>query len=218
MEGDLPAEAIVYRRYRPQDREAVRRICGDTGFFGRPLEEVFHEREVMVDGLISYYTDFEPESLWVVEVRGEVKGYLSGCRDTLRALRIFSIQIVPRLVVVFFLRGHFFRWRSWWMLGAGAILGWRRGIVLQPILSSYPAHFHINLEAGWRKQGLGSQLVKRFLESLERDGIRAVHGCVATEGGLALCQRFGFQELASFPLPPFPCPAPSRCVILGKRL
>ena len=74
---------VQLRPYRPEDLEAVRRICADTGFLGNPIDPVFEDRELFADYLTGYYTRFEPEALLVCEVDGEVRGYLMGCRRAL---------------------------------------------------------------------------------------------------------------------------------------
>ncbi len=77
----LPGKSShVIRPYRPEDRATVRAICADTGFLGKPIDPAFEDRELFADYLTSYYTDAEPESTWVCEVNGEVKGYLMGSR------------------------------------------------------------------------------------------------------------------------------------------
>ena len=58
----------VFRKYRPSDRAAVRRLCCETGFIGNPIDPVFEDRELFADFLTAYYTDFEPESAFVVEM------------------------------------------------------------------------------------------------------------------------------------------------------
>src|SRR5207302_8687285 len=75
--------SVRIRPYRPEDREAVRRICADTGFLGRPIDPVFEDRELFADYLTGYYTRVEPASLLVCELDGVVKGYLMGCRRPL---------------------------------------------------------------------------------------------------------------------------------------
>ena len=55
----------VFRKYRPSDRAAVRRLCCETGFIGNPIDPVFEDRELFADFLTAYYTDFEPESAFV---------------------------------------------------------------------------------------------------------------------------------------------------------
>lgn len=94
--------SLIIRPYAAGDREAVRRICCDTADAGHPVESFFSDRELIADLLMNYYTDYEPESVWVAEqaagpvitggpaiadepaIAGEMVGSLTGCCDTCR--------------------------------------------------------------------------------------------------------------------------------------
>ena len=65
------AQAIV-RKYRAEDRDAVRRICYDTGLMGHPIDPCFGCFELFSDYWMNYYTDYEPESAFVAELDGQV--------------------------------------------------------------------------------------------------------------------------------------------------
>ena len=71
------------RSYRPSDRAAVRRLCCQTGFLGEPIDPVYEDNELFADFLTTYYTDHEPESSFVLELEGEIRGYLLGSRRPL---------------------------------------------------------------------------------------------------------------------------------------
>src|SRR5947207_13383081 len=75
---------FIIRSYRPSDRAAVRRLCCRTGFLGEPIDPVYEDHELFADFLTTYYTDKEPESSFVLEVDGEIRGYLLGSRKPLR--------------------------------------------------------------------------------------------------------------------------------------
>jgi hypothetical protein len=75
--------AYTIRSYRPSDREAVRALCCATGFLGEPIDPVYEDRELFADFLTTYYTDHEPESSFVIEKDGELRGYLLGSRKPL---------------------------------------------------------------------------------------------------------------------------------------
>ncbi len=65
----LPSDVKI-RRYEARDRDAVRWLCCQTGFLGKPIDPVFEDRELFADYLTSYYTDIEPESSFVLEHEG----------------------------------------------------------------------------------------------------------------------------------------------------
>src|SRR5438552_17978920 len=77
-------KSLTIRSYRPSDRDAVRRLCCQTGFLGEPIDPVYQDHELFADFLTSYYTDHESESSFVLEVDGEIRGYLLGSRKPLR--------------------------------------------------------------------------------------------------------------------------------------
>jgi len=89
------------RSYRPTDRDAVRRLCCQTGFLGEPIDPVYEDRQLFADFLTAYYTDWEPESSFVLEISGEIRGYLLGSRKPLRNQRkvapIYSLDARTRL-------------------------------------------------------------------------------------------------------------------------
>ena len=74
------------RGYKASDRIAVRKLCCATGFLGAPIDPVFQDRELFADFLTTYYTDHEPESSFVLEVDGEIRGYLLGSRRYIPSL------------------------------------------------------------------------------------------------------------------------------------
>src|SRR3954468_20388518 len=79
-----PAESsYAIRNYRSSDREAVRGLCCHTGFLGEPIDPVYEDRQLFADFLTTYYTDWRPQSLLVIEREGELRRYLLGCRKPL---------------------------------------------------------------------------------------------------------------------------------------
>ena len=72
--------AFTIRSFRASDRAAVRRLCCQTGFLGTPIDPVYEDRQLFADFLTTYYTEWEPESSFVIESEGEIHGYLLGCR------------------------------------------------------------------------------------------------------------------------------------------
>jgi hypothetical protein len=79
-----PSPGVVIRPYRQEDRARVRELCCETGFLGRDIKPVFEDRDLFADYLTRYYTDVEPESSFVLEHHGLIKGYLLGSRSPLR--------------------------------------------------------------------------------------------------------------------------------------
>ena len=77
----MPTEkTFAIRKFQPADRARVRELCCETGFLGKPIDPVFGDRELFADYLSAYYTDWEPESAFVLLVNGDIRGYLLGSR------------------------------------------------------------------------------------------------------------------------------------------
>ena len=66
------------RMYNPKDRERIREICCDTGLLGEKIDPFMPDRKLWADANSTYYTDKEPESLFVLDERGRIIGYLFG--------------------------------------------------------------------------------------------------------------------------------------------
>ena len=115
-------QPFIIRGYRSSDREAVRKLCCETGFLGEPIDPVYEDRQLFADFLTTYYTDHEPESCFVLEIDGEIGGYLLGSRRPLQN----QLYAFAQNIILFFralLRYaryhsrsrrfiHKFRWRS----------------------------------------------------------------------------------------------------------
>jgi GNAT superfamily N-acetyltransferase len=165
-------EPIIVRRYEPRDRVAVREICCDTADAGASVERFFPDREVFADVITRYYTDFAPDTTLVAEQAGRVVGYLTGCFDTRRFLRTMALRIVPAALLKALLHGSL--WHRFVRQNLRLPNSQRR----QPLVD-YPAHFHLNLHAGYRGQGTGRQLLEKFLEHARQAGVTGIHAGVS---------------------------------------
>jgi N-acetylglutamate synthase-like GNAT family acetyltransferase len=206
------------RRYRPEDAEAVRAICCDTAFYGKPIETVFKDRDLIADSLISYYAMFEADSFFVAESEGSVVGYLTGCADTERFNRLYRQAVVPRLFGKFLVRGHWLRWSVWRLLATLLPAARQLQRARQSLYGGYPAHCHLNLAMQVRRSGTGTKLLQAFQAHLIDREIRGVHASGATDQGKAFFAKAGFEILATCPLPRMSVPTPSQAWVMGKRL
>lgn len=191
----------IIREYRAQDRPAVREISWNTADKGRTVDLYFHDHETVADILTQYYTDWEPQSLWVAECDGVVVGYLTGCLDTHRCNRQMVRKVGPKAVAGAIGRGALWRGETWRLAAAfvgTALLGGMPKVDL----AAYPAHFHINLRTGFRGRGLGRQLVERFRRQTQEQSLRGIH-LVAwgeNECGRRFFESLGFHLLRQQPL------------------
>ena len=186
---------VQLRPYRPEDLEAVRRICADTGFLGNPIDPVFEDRELFADYLTGYYTRFEPEALLVCEVDGEIRGYLMGCR---RALLKQTYQFLANFVVAGKALHRCFRrpyneasrrFLRWVLMNS-----WRE----VPVTPRNTPHFHMNVLPDARSVRNTRALIRTFLDFLRSHDCRSVYGQMVTHSGrrtVSLFKRYGFRVI-----------------------
>lgn len=182
---------MIIRKYEVRDREAVRWLCCETGFLGNPIDPVFEDRELFADFLTNYYLKHEPESAYVIEKDGEVRGYLLGSmrRRGVRAM-LAPVLLALRLVWRFFGYNRESKRFVWWML----FNAWRE----VPPAPHGTAHFHINLLADVRNVAATRELIDSFLRHLRANGAKAVYGQMVTfseRRGERMFERYGFRVL-----------------------
>jgi len=187
-------EAVI-RPYEPGDRDAVRRICFDTGYMGDSVGWTWPDRESFADLFSAWYTDHEPTSALVVDDGGEVVGYLLGCRDSRR----MPAPTGP-------IRRHLLR-RGLAVRPATAPLVWRCALDLalaaarrrmpEPFLDDrWPAHLHIDLVQEARGHGMGRLLIRRWLDALRAEGVSGCHleTWAENDEGIAFFEAVGFTR------------------------
>ena len=209
---------IVIRAYQPADEAAVRRICFETALFGGPMRGVLEDETLVSEALVGYYVRYATEFLFVAEAQGAVAGYLCGCADTAHYRREYARRIMPRLAVLFLLRGYWLRPQLWRWLVAGARAARRWSAAHAGVEADFPAHCHLNLAAAFQRQGLGQQLLERFLAELRRRGVGGLHISAGSAGGQAFFARAGFKRLVDYPLPALPGQPPRGVQIMGFKL
>ena len=181
------------RSYRPSDRAAVRRLCCQTGFLGEPIDPVYEDNELFADFLTTYYTDHEPESSFILELDGEIRGYLLGSRRPLfNQLYSFQQNVVLfcRALVRCPRYNQYSRRFIRWMVSHG----WRE----VPAAPRRTPHFHINLLPEARKVSTTRALISAYLSYLYRCGEKRVYGQVVTfesRRGEKMFERYGFKVL-----------------------
>ena len=210
--------SIILRAYQPADAAAVRRICFDTALFGRPMQPVFNDDQLIAEALAGYYLRCEPDLTFVADAAGTIAGYISGCADTPRFRRLYARRIAPRLLGLFLVRGHWRRPAVWALLLASARAARASRAVHGGLARDYPAHLHLNLAIAWQRRGLGMPLLDRLLAELRARGIRGVHISASSPGGQAFFARAGFQLLAEYPAPEIFNQPPHRAQLMGLKL
>ena len=191
--GNTVPPPYLIRKYLPGDRERVRWLCCETGFLGQAIDPVFEDRELFADFLTNYYLKREPESAFLIEIDGEVRGYLLGCRfplwnqfhNFLQNLRLFG-AVAARYRRYNAASRKFI---SWIFLN-----GWRE----VPAAPRRTPHFHINLMPDARSITGTRALIDAFLQYLHEHGEKQVYGQMvsfANRRGEKMFQRYGFRVL-----------------------
>lgn len=161
------------RPYERRDRATVWQLAADTAFFGDPVEAFLDDRTSFCEAFVAYYTDHEPEHLWVAETNGEVVGYVSGGIDSRRTramtARILS-GVIGRLLLGQVRVGRKtlrFCWRG--------LRAWVRQEMPGVSLVRFPAHLHVNVAAAIRGRGVGRTLLQTCLARFWAKGVPGVH-------------------------------------------
>jgi hypothetical protein len=188
-----PEGLITIRSYRASDRDAVRRLCCQTGFLGEPIDPVYEDRELFANFLTTYYTDREPESSFVLEVEGELKGYLLGSRKPLRN-QLYSFGQNISLFFRALARYPRYNARSRRFIRWMILNGWRE----VPAAPRRTPHFHVNLLPEARKISITRPLMSAYLSYLYRCGEKRVYGQIVTfesRRGEKMFGRYGFRVM-----------------------
>ncbi|HEX8678889.1 MAG TPA: hypothetical protein VF683_02935 [Chthoniobacterales bacterium] len=186
-------EGYTIRSFRTSDREAVRRLCCETGFLGAPIDPVYEDRELFADFLTTYYTDHEPESSFVVERDGELHGYLLGCRKPLWN-QLYSLYQNIVLFLRALLRYPRYNARSRRFIVWILMNGWRE----VPAAPRRTPHFHINLLPDARSISTTRALFGAYFSYLYAHGHKRVYGQIVTfesRRGEKMFERYGFRVI-----------------------
>ncbi len=191
MEADI-------RHYTPADRAEVRMIFS-MDEFARPrlLQKYPLLSEYLADEM-SYYPEYEPESMFVAEIQGQVVGVLCGAIDTNRFERVYNQRVRPYM----WLRGFTgaYGWPGW--LPAVIRTEWAERDVIAPRVDRlrYPAHLHIGILPEWRRQGIGTSLMNRFADYLQSRAVPGYHLYASSYHwmGVAFYRKLGLELLGQF--------------------
>lgn len=187
---------IKIRAYVPIDRSVVRRICSDTAFIGSPVEIFLESRNLFADWATIYYTDYEPESIFLAEYENRVVGYCFGSRNERKYNNIFLIHILPRLLLLSFF--VFFADSKARILLFNLAKSFIRGEFRRPDFSnSYPAHLHINVLSEFRNLGIGALLVDKFQDYLKSNSVYALRLATFSPRAKSFFKKAGFKLLYS---------------------
>ena len=180
------------------DWSAVYDLCCRTGNNGAPIPR---ERWDLFARLwAGPYEQIFPQWTYVAEAKSMIVGYLTGCPDS-RAFakaKLWSFSL-PLLWDVFLGRYRGNREAGRFV---GQLFGLEKGpeqtfprTLQRQLRRDYPAHLHMNVDADWRRSGVGKRLVECFFSDLRSAHIPAVHLYCGADP-LEFYRNQGFNELA----------------------
>lgn len=186
---------ISIRPFKKEDRDFVRYLCCETAFSGEKLENFFEGREVIADLLTMYFTDYEPESLFIAEIDGIKAGYLTGCRNIRKHKRIFKRKVLPIVVKKFLLSGALLKKKNIIFLYNCAKSFFKKEIFDPDFSNQYPAILHINVASEYTKSGIGKRLIEQYCDYLIRHNVKGIHLTTVSENAKGFFQKMGFVVL-----------------------
>ncbi|MFH1396950.1 MAG: GNAT family N-acetyltransferase [Candidatus Omnitrophota bacterium] len=186
---------VVIRNYNTKDRSMIRRISCQTALMGESSDAFFADDEIFADVLTLYFTDYEPESCFVAECNNRVVGYLLGAKDVLGMEKIFAKRIAQALFIKAWRRCVFFNKRNVKFL-FHVFLSLVKGEFKAPAFSKdYPATLHINIIKEYRLRGIGSKLIKAYLDYLKEQKVKGVYFATLSEKAGQFFKKQNFQLL-----------------------
>ncbi|RKY32539.1 MAG: hypothetical protein DRP74_02400 [Candidatus Omnitrophota bacterium] len=191
MEGNT-----VIRKYRNADRQAVHELSCDTAYFGDPCEFFFPDRKLLADLIMSYYTDYEPQHIWVAEFNNEVVGYISAGLDESLYARQMLLNIIPRSLLKAMLRGKIWDKRTLRLIKYNLLFGFSGEGRLKKLRSEeFPAHIHQNIRYDFRGKGIGSKLFIALYEDINKKAKGIQFKALRQEPKFPFFEKYGFKLL-----------------------
>ena len=191
--GEFP-QKISIRTFRPEDGEAVRRICCETGLLGKPIDPIYKDRELFADLITGPYLRYEPEQALIAEKGVQVIGYLLGSSsDHFNLISMFcGFNTLCKMLLRLFggrYRDHprskqFVRW---------VLL---KGITERPKHPNHASHLHFNLIRAYRGRTIANHLWSNFETMLRSAGVNQCYGefySYARRRPEIVYSRYGFR-------------------------
>jgi GNAT superfamily N-acetyltransferase len=198
-----------------QDWEAIRELCCRTGEAGDPIES--RRWAFYAELWVGPYERLVPGWAYVADANGRIVGYLTGCPDTRAFRRRYPLGVTLPLLA------RLVAGRYAWTPDTRRFVRQTLGLARNPedavrargprrLWADYPAHLHMNVEAGVRGQGIGRALLGRLARDLRTRDVPGVHlYCGSAPRGFYL--QNGFEELQALEFRPG-----AWVHLLGRRL
>ncbi|MFX0125938.1 MAG: GNAT family N-acetyltransferase [Candidatus Hodarchaeota archaeon] len=170
---------VLIRSYQLSDRNEVIDICWRTGYMGEEAKGRFDDPYLFGLLFCIYYLDYEPDNCFVAmdEESEVIIGYILSSFDSRKQEKRFRRIMTPKI----FRRVFFYTiWRR--PKTFKTLLYFRKIEKKSPpipneeeLLSSYPAHLHIDILPEWHRKGIGTKLIHTLESHLSSSGVLGVH-------------------------------------------
>lgn len=187
-----PGPEITIRRYRPDDRDAIGRICIRTGDSGKDATGKYSNDEILPYIYAYPYLEYDPDLCLVVDVGGDVVGYILGVADVSDFAAWWEQNWTHVIAEKFPDNPH-------WSTTERALV--EKGLHPENFApqwrEEHPAEFHIDLMDIVQGEGLGRMLVDQFVALLKDRNVPslAIGVGARNSGGVAFYRHLGFDEL-----------------------
>lgn len=181
---------LQLRAYRPDDLDALYRICVETGDAGKDATAQHKDPKLLGHIYAAPYGVLEPHNVFVAEDDFGVAGYVVGTDDSERFSDRLEAEWWPGL-------RKFYADAKGLTEADSARIATIENPFRAPtdLTGPYPAHIHMNLLPRLRGQRVGTSLLRMWVDQASDAGVKGIHlgASVSNEGGIAFWSRSGFE-------------------------
>jgi len=184
------------RPVQPSDLDPLYEIALKTGDAGKDATSLYEDARLLGHIYAAPYATHEPVSAFVAEDEEGVVGYIVGARNTQAFAELLEAEWWPGLRAQYADPSDL-DFETWTPDQLLSFLIHHPFKTPQRIVDTYPSHLHINLLPRAQGQGLGAELMDRFLMTMDAAGSRGVHLGVHPQNDRALrfYENYGFREV-----------------------
>ncbi len=165
------------RKYLPKDKDNLRKICVETTLI--PLND--KTRAYIPILWNDYYTEQEPENIFVLDDGGQAVGYIiaASSPDYFKKMRNIYLPKVKKI--------------SWYM----ALVFRIEMLADKKLYKKYGSHLHIDLLPPYQRGGWGSKLTDALLSRLKQKGLNGVYLGTTEKNikGVNFYRKYGFKQV-----------------------
>jgi ribosomal protein S18 acetylase RimI-like enzyme len=188
--------SVAIRPYRPEDLDALYRICLATGDAGKDAAPLFADPKLLGHIYAGPYALLSPKACFVVEDDEGVGGYIIGAVDTHAFEKKLETEWWPSLRSLYE-EPRREEGREFDREARMRLLIHRPPRTPRRISQDHPSHLHINLLPRLQGRGWGKKLIDHWLAAMRRLGSPGAHLGVGTANSRAVrfYGAYGFREI-----------------------